>query len=388
MKVSWRQFHTLVTIAGLDPKIRREPVAGPMIIRLLRGLGHAMLGVIAFAASAAAQGIANQPASNPVCVRLESQLATINSGAADPAHADQIKRAEDAVAKQQADLDRTVAQAHRQGCAGQGFFALFSGLSPQCGPITSQIQQMRGNLDRMMSDLERLKSGSNDQDGQRRAVIGQLAQNNCGPQYTAAANAAGPRGFFDALFSGGTILNPNGDGAPSGTYRTVCVRSCDGYYFPVSYSMVPSRFADDQRTCQRLCPAAEVTLYSYHNPGEDMAQAVTISGQPYTALPSAFRYRKEFTPTCSCRRPGQSWADALKNADDSSTLESGDIVVTDQTAKALSQVPQPAGKTPLKGGATQPSSNTTAAAPPANAAQSDTAKPTVRVVGPPFVSGQ
>ena len=192
-----------------------------------------------------------------------------------------------------------------------------------------------------MSDLERIKSGGTDQEGQRRALIGQLAQNNCGPQYTAAASAAGPRGFFDALFGGGTIVNPGGDGAPSGTYRTVCVRTCDGYYFPISYSTVPDRFADDQRTCQRLCPAAEAMLYTYRNPGEDMEQAVSVSGQSYTALPNAFRYRKELVSSCSCRRPGQSWADALKNADDSGTLESGDIVVTDQKAKALSQVPQP-----------------------------------------------
>ncbi len=178
---------------------------------------------------------------------------------------------EDAIAKQQADLDRAIAQAHKAGCAGEGFFALFSALSPQCGPITSQIQQMRGNLDRMTSDLEQLKSGTSGQADQRRALIGQLAQNNCGAQYTAAANSqGGPQGFFDALFGGGTIVNPNGDGAPTGTYHTVCVRTCDGYYFPISYSTLPSHFADDdQLTCQRVCPAAEVALYSYRNPGEE-----------------------------------------------------------------------------------------------------------------------
>jgi hypothetical protein len=281
-------------------------------------------------------------------VRLEAQLATINAGSTDPTRADQVKRAEDAVAKQQADLDRTLAQAHKQGCEGQGFLSLFSSLVPQCGPINSQIQQMRGNLDRATTDLEQLKSGTGGQDGQRRALIGQLAQNNCGAQYTAAANQAGPMGFFDRLFGGGgggggggagggTILNPGGDGAPAGTYRTVCVRTCDGYYFPISYSTVPSRFADDERSCQRLCPAAEVALFSYRNPGEDMEQAVSVSGQPYTALPNAFHYRKEFTAACSCRKPGQSWADALKDADDSSTLQGGDIVVTDAGLRATGE---------------------------------------------------
>ena len=262
-----------------------------MIIRLLRGLGQTTLGVVALAASAAAQGAPNQPASNPACVRLESQLAAINAGSTDPTRADQVKRAEDAVAKQQADLDRTLAQAHKQGCEGQGFLSLFSSLVPQCGPINSQIQQMRGNLDRATTDLEQLKSGTGSQDSQRRALIGQLAQNNCGAQYTAAANEAGPSGFFEKLFGGGgsgdgTILNPGGDGLPAGTFQTVCVRTCDGYYFPISYSTVSSRFADDERSCQRLCPAAEVALYSYRNPGEGMEQAVSVSGQLYTALPA------------------------------------------------------------------------------------------------------
>src|SRR5208282_3225568 len=266
---------------------------------------------------AAAQTVPEQPAGlNPICVHLEGQLAMFNRGAADPARADQIKRYEDAVAKQQTDLDHVLVQSKKQGCEGGGFFALFTGRSPQCAPLNSQIQQMRDNLDRTMTDLEHLKSGNNDQDGQRRALIGQLAQNNCGAQYRAAAAAAGPVGFFDALF-GGTIINPGGDGAPSGTFRTVCVRTCDGYYFPISYSTVPTRFPDDQRTCQRLCPAAEAMLYTYRNPGEDMDQAVSVSGSAYTALPNAFLYRRQFTAACSCRRPGQSWADALKNADDS-----------------------------------------------------------------------
>jgi hypothetical protein len=343
------------------------------------------------------QPMANSPgpnptaSSNPICVRLESQLAGLNAGVGDPARADQIRRTEDAIAKQQADLDRTVGQAHKAGCAGQGFFALFSALSPQCGPITSQIQQMRGSLDRMISDLEQLKNGNTGQEGQRRALIGQLAQNNCGAQYTTVANSwGGPQGFFDALFGGGTIINPGGDGAPSGTYHTVCVRSCDGFYFPISYSTVPSRFPDDARACQRLCPATEAELYSFRNPGENMEQAVSVAGQSYTALPNAFRYRKEVIAGCSCRRPGQSWADALKNADDSTTLESGDIVVTDQNAKALSQ-PKPQGKPTSAAGPGQTGSGTNPPVTPANAtasAASDGGQRAVRTVGPPFMSSQ
>lgn len=381
------------------------------MIKHLRGLGCGfglgILGAGLLSASVAAQSppippapvpgqpspvsnmpAADLPASNPVCVRLEGQLAILNRGGGDPGRADQIRHDEDAVAKQQADLDRMLAQAKRRGCEGGGFFSLFTGQSPECQPLNAQIQQMRDNLDRSMSELERLKSGNNyDQDAQRRDLIGQLAQSNCGPQYRAAAAAAGPGGFLDSLFGGSRVINPEGDGAPAGTFRTVCVRACDGYYFPISYSTVQSRFADDARTCQRECPATAVELYTYRNPGEDISQAVSLSGQSYTALPAAFQYRKEYTPTCSCRKPGQSWADALKGADDSSTLESGDIVVTDQNARALSQPPQPRG---VKAG--KPASANaapSASAPSADAGGSatpDTPKTAVRSVGPPFVA--
>jgi hypothetical protein len=315
---------------------------------------------------------------------LQAQLASVDQGAADPARAEQIKRADDAIAKQQADLDRAVSQAHKAGCAGEGFFALFSALSPQCGPITSSIQQMRGNLDRMTSEEQQLKSGGDAQDGPRRALIGALAQNNCGAQYASAAQQSGPANFFDALFGNGTIVNPTGDGAPSGTFHTVCVRTCDGFYFPISYSTNATRFADDEKSCQRLCPASEVALYSFRNPGEDMDQAVSNTGQLYTALPNAYRYRKEVTAGCSCRKAGQSWGEALKNADDATTLEQGDIVVTDQTAKTLSQPPKQGSRGAAPAVATQP--NTTAAASTPAATTTDPSKRVVRTVGPPFLS--
>ncbi len=434
--------HPLVTI-GRHRSSGKNPAVGIKMIKLLRGLGWASCGALALTVSAAGQsyppqgypnyptqpypaqsypayppqssspqgyppqsypgqayptqsaptrGAPGQPvAASPVCVRLETQLAVLNSSNADSGRQAQIQQAEEAVAKQQADLDRTLAQAHRAGCAGGGFFSLFSGLSPQCGPLNSKIDQMRGDLDTAMSNLEQLKSGGNDQDAQRTALIGQLAQNNCGSQYTAAARAAGPQGFFEALLGGGgTIVNPSGNGAPAGTYRTVCVRACDGFYFPISYSTVPSRFAADAQACQRLCPAAQVTLYTYHNPGEEIEQAVSVDGAPYTALPNAFRYRKELVPGCSCRPAGETWAQALRNADDSSTLENGDIVVTDQNEKALTQVPQNATAKPhTPGGQTNP--NATPAANDSSGGSDTVTDPKgrkVRVVGPPFLSQQ
>src|SRR5450631_3753963 len=163
---------------------------------------------------------------NPMCPRLEAQLATIDRGGGDPAKDEQIRRYQDAAAKQQGELDRVTSQAKRMGCDSSGFFSLFSGQSAQCGPVNTQIQQMRANLEQITTSLERLRTGGlggADRENQRRSVLTALAQNNCGPQYANAARGGG--NFLDNLFG-----NNNPGGAPgadlgpqSGTFRTVCV---------------------------------------------------------------------------------------------------------------------------------------------------------------------
>src|SRR6266576_1110507 len=274
----------------------------------------ALFGVVALSVDVSAQMNPGPPppsqgtAVNPMCPRLEAQLATIDrGGGGDPAKDEQIRRYQDAAAKQQSELDRVTSQAKRMGCDSSGFFSLFSGQSAQCGPVTNQIQQMRANLEQITTSLERLRGGFGaDRENQRRSILLALAQSNCGPQ--------------------------------SGTFRTVCVRTCDGAYFPISFATMPARFPDDERTCKALCPAAEATLFSYRNPGEDINQAVSINGQPYSSSPNAFRYRQEFNPSCSCKAAGQTWADALKSIDDKAAAEQqGDIIVTEESAKKMSR---------------------------------------------------
>jgi hypothetical protein len=78
------------------------------------------------------------------------------------------------------------------------------------------------------------------------------------------------------------------------------VRTCDGFYFPISFSTVPDQFNTDATTCQAMCPGTDVQLYSYRNPGEDVTQMVSLTGQPYSALPTAFKYRTSYDKSCTC----------------------------------------------------------------------------------------
>jgi hypothetical protein len=368
----------------------------------------ALLGVSAASVDAWAQMNPGPPPppqgaqANPMCQRLEGQLASIDRGAGggDPAKEEQIRRYQEAATKQQGELDRVTSQAKRMGCDSSGFFSLFSGQSAQCGPVNNQIQQMRANLEQITTSLERLRGGGlggADRENQRRSVLLALAQNNCGPQYANAARDAnagrGPGNFLENLFGNNTYPSaPSADlGPQSGTYRTVCVRTCDGGYFPISFATYPARFPDDEKTCKALCPAAEATLFTYRNPGEDINQAVSINGQPYSASPNAFRYRQEFNPSCSCKAAGQTWSDALKSIDDKAAAEQqGDIIVTEEGAKKMSRPLPKAPAAPTKKGAAPPGTTAStptapeASAPPAASTGAAADKP-IRSVGPTFI---
>jgi hypothetical protein len=349
--------------------------------------------LIATALPALAQNLSVPPGGagrNPACARLETQLGAIDRGGGDPAKSDQVRRYEEASAKQQAELDKLLNQSRRAGCQGAGFFSIFSGQPPQCVQINNQIQQMRSNLDQITGTLQQLQSNTAGREGQRRSVIVALAQNDCGPQYRQAA--AAPQqggGFFDTLFGPGNIMTPDQPADPSqaGGYKTVCVRTCDGFYFPISYSASPERFSADQQTCQRMCPSAEVQLFTYRNGSEEISQAVSVNGYAYKDLPTAFSYRKEVNKACSCKRPGQTWNDAMKSTTDD-TVEQGDIVVTDERARQMSQPTVDAqGKRIAPRPAARPAQTTapatTSSTPPATGE-----KKTVRTVGPTFVPAQ
>ncbi len=357
-------------------------------------LGVFMLRVDAWAQMSPAAPPPQGAPVNPMCPRLEAQLAALDrgGGTGDPARDEQIRRYQEAAAKQQSELDRVTFQAKRMGCDSSGFFSLFSGQSAQCGPVNSQIQQMRANLEQITTSLERLRGGFGaDRENQRRSILLALAQSNCGPQYANAVR--GPGNFLDNLFGNNNNPMPPGAdlGPQSGTFRTVCVRTCDGAYFPISFATMPARFPDDERTCKALCPAAEATLFTYRNPGEDINQAVSINGQPYASSPNAFRYRQEFNPSCACKAAGQTWSDALKSIDDKAAAEQqGDIIVTEESAKKMSRVPTKPAPAAAKKGTTAavPDAAPAPDAPPSPAAPAPGTpsenKP-IRSVGPTFI---
>ncbi len=266
------------------------------------------------------------------CARLQAAIAAAPRGGG------QLQAAAE---RQRAELSRTSAYAHSIGCDNQKFLFFGSEPPPQCGEIKGQIARMQASL----ADLQARAGGPR----------GDLVA-----RYNAeCVNASRqPSNIFEALFGGGArqaavspdTLPPDeqqqmieqsienekkGANVSAGSYA-VCVRTCDGSFFPVSYSGAGSRSDSLEDVCRSLCPNADVQLYSFPF-GGTINQAVSPTGERYIDMPNALKFQQTFDSTCSCRRKGESWAQALANAEAKYGHESRDILVTPEKSAEMAR---------------------------------------------------
>jgi uncharacterized protein DUF2865 len=96
---------------------------------------------------------------------------------------------------------------------------------------------------------------------------------------------------------------------PSVTYRTVCVRLCDGFYFPINDRSQPGTFLAEEKACRSSC-AVPSRLFYQPAPGNDAANLTALTGERYVDLPNAYRYRAEYVESCACGP--KPWSDEAK----------------------------------------------------------------------------
>jgi hypothetical protein len=120
-----------------------------------------------------------------------------------------------------------------------------------------------------------------------------------------------------------------------GSY-TVCVRTCDGSFFPVHFTGVASRADGLEAVCRSLCPNADVALFSFPF-GGTIEQARSSTGEPYANLANAGKFEQSYDASCSCRGEGQSWTNALAMAEARYGHRAGDILVTPEKSAQMSR---------------------------------------------------
>lgn len=310
------------------PPSRRRPRAGFWIALMIMALAHE---------PAHAQAVD--------CARLPAQIAAL-----DQARPARPNRYAGAVQKQRAELDRVIGSARSLGCnRPQVFFG--PPLPAPCPSLNAQIQQMQASLGQLQA-----AAGQSDPAAARQDLIARYNA-YCRGSVQAAAQPQ-PRGFFEQLFGGALVPNrppmpiptpfeePNQadeEHTPRGGSQAVCVRSCDGGFFPLNYS---ARREPDQLTnlCQALCPNTSVSVYT-RAPFSEISTAVSLDdGSSYSDLPNALKFQRSFEQSCTCKPPGQSWAQALSGAERLIGQDrKGDILVTEEKSVELS-APKPDGK--------------------------------------------
>lgn len=186
-------------------------------------------------------------------------------------------------------------------------------LTPQCRALAREITAGREDY----AGLARSFETGNAVAQQREAVLQEIARFGCtgGSQRRVIIGGRSltddsRENLFDQLFDA-LADTFDGEGGLRGgefegygsyqTVRTLCVRKSDGFYWPISYSTLTDYIANDAEQCAQQCPGTEVELYYHDNPGQEPEQMINMWGEPYTALPNAFRFRTEFDKSFTCK---------------------------------------------------------------------------------------
>jgi len=117
-----------------------------------------------------------------------------------------------------------------------------------------------------------------------------------------------------------------GDGS-TGHVVAYCVRLCDGQHFPLEHMTN----ATPVETCRAMCPASKTKVFF----GSEIGAAVAKDGARYADLDTAFIYRKQMVPNCTCNGRNAFGLAPFDMANDP-TLRPGDIVATKDGLMAYS----------------------------------------------------
>ncbi|MFC3323426.1 DUF2865 domain-containing protein [Mesorhizobium cantuariense] len=280
-------------------------------------------------------GIAEPQAASRVCRQLEADLAAASRGGGGGQAL--IRKYDSAISRQHEQISKARSQAGRAECG----FSLFGRNLNECAGLNATIDRMNTNLDALQNKRERLAGGGSRRD--RGRILAALDANGCRDDTVAPRRAPlqeanredGSTNLFDQLFGGNSrqldtsdaldqpddpgeersvrrVLNqPGVPDSPSvgGEFHTSCVRTCDGYFFPMSNSASAGDFERDQKNCESSCPGTEMQVFYSRGMDDDSASMTSsVTGRPYSELPTAYLYKQpdmSRPPACGCNAAAQ-----------------------------------------------------------------------------------
>jgi hypothetical protein len=191
------------------------------------------------------------------CDALRSELGTLQQGGGNAANAEIGRLAQQ--------LNSLQLSADANGC--RRVLRLLN--NPVCDGIMAQIDYTRAQLDA----AQRQSFMAND------------------PNYRARRIAE-----LEFAIEAADCPSPGG-----GRTTTVCVRLCDGYFFPIGYGSDEGDYERDARLCMLRCPNQQTELFIRRSGDTPIAEARSaVTGDAYTELANAFLYEADYNPACGC----------------------------------------------------------------------------------------
>jgi hypothetical protein len=278
------------------------------LVRIAKFRLHARLGAIAFVALTA---LAPAAGATSICgsirMQLNSDVEVIGNTAETRAYQRAIQRQQGEIAKVRSDMAR-------YRCNGGSILMLGGANAGACDMLSDTLERMYDNLADLQNHDARVVSHSMSR--KRRAqLLDALERNGCNDvpdtpraeiELTPAEPASYQHDDSEPVAPEGqrqSIRNLGG-GDRGGNLQTVCVRTCDGGFFPLSSNTSTGSFERDAQVCSMMCPGVETELF-YHGIGtQEMVDMVSANGgTPYKEEPYAFRFRdpnRKPNKSCGC----------------------------------------------------------------------------------------
>jgi hypothetical protein len=177
---------------------------------------------------------------------------------------------------------------------------------------------MVDNIRYLQDRRNELREQGGDDYRARRDLMAALEDNGCNDNgtYAPGSQAYEPAPSPEEQAARGDTFIPLGNGEEGNTQygvprgelmshvSTMCVRSCDGGFFPISTNATSIDFGRDAATCSKMCPGIETELFYQDISNTDASNMISAStGAAYSAMPNAFAYKNRAPgekSSCSC----------------------------------------------------------------------------------------
>ncbi|MCZ7930992.1 DUF2865 domain-containing protein [Agrobacterium leguminum] len=229
----------------------------------------------------------------------------------------EVRRYANALARQNIVIRKIRNDLRGYGCSSGSVIVYGNPNAGICAEIGDALAEAESERDAIIRDRDDAMAAARDNDGdiRRQRILAALDANGCNtlpqtetqlpppPDVTRYPDAFRQNGPQNDDEPGQAGLSPYPNAAAEGGLRTLCVRTCDGSFFPIASNASPLDFRAQAEQCEKMCPGTETELYFHSMTDQETADMVSAeTGKPYRDLPTAFAYRNATAkaPGCAC----------------------------------------------------------------------------------------